>query len=127
GAERLLELNAARLDADGFDGYVLVAQDITDRLTARDALDLIRTPVLVLDRGLRVVLANRSAMRLIEAHGGLAIRDGVLVFRREAEGAALRDLLAREHADPEPVSMAVTRPEGGPPLLLHVRPPGIGS
>ena len=121
GRERLLELAAAALRTAGFDGFVVVAQDMTDRLSAKEALDLVRTPLLVLDRGLRVVLANRSAQRLIEAHDSLSIQDGGLAFRREREAAALRELLACEGATSELVSMSVSRGEGGPPLLLHVR------
>jgi PAS domain S-box-containing protein len=116
GRERLVELSSSPIRTAEFNGYVIVAQDVTDRLTAQDALDLVRTPLLVLDRQLRVMLANRSALQLIDGHGGLSVQGEKLTFKQPREQAVFQSLLEAGAT----ASMSGARPNGGPPLLLHV-------
>ena len=89
-------------------------------------LDNYSAGVVQLDRRMRIVAANDRALDLLRAADGVLDQDGFLHAHRPADDDRLQLLLARA-LPPSPGaggSLAVTRPGGLLPLVLHVIPLG---
>ena len=113
---------------------------IRQALAAADALsaglagllDNDRIGVVQLDRGGRVLEANRTALEMLRRGDGLLDRDGALQAWLPADRSRLQRLLARALPDlwgeaPSGGSMTVQRPSGRSRLGLHVSPVGNGA
>ena len=91
-------------------------------------LDNYSAGVVQLDRRRRIVAANDRALGMLRAQDGILDEDGFLQARVPADDDRLQAVLARAlPASPEAGaggSLAVTRPGGLLPLVLHVVPLG---
>ena len=91
-------------------------------------LDNYSAGVVQLDRRQRIVAANDRALGLLGAQEGLLDEDGFLHARRPADDERLQAALARALPASRSAgtggSLAVTRPGGLLPLVLHVVPIG---
>jgi DNA-binding CsgD family transcriptional regulator len=110
--------------------------DAQTRATSAVLSDL-AAGVLLVDTGLRVVFANRSAEELLVAGDGLSARGGRLRATAPRLEPALRDAVRRATGEPEAdrgpgTTLSLPRPEGAAPLVVSVGPlderdrPGIG-
>jgi DNA-binding CsgD family transcriptional regulator len=98
------------------------------RQRALDALDRLAHAAVLLGSNGEVVFANHAADRLSSSQDGLSIgRNGMRAARRDHD-AALQRLIGRAGQDRNGPSsggtLAVTRPSGGRPFVVHVLPAG---
>jgi PAS domain S-box-containing protein len=78
GSFAVIAASAARVDAGDDSVYALMLRDVTERHRAEETLDLLATGTIVVTAGARVLLANRSAERLLRRGNVLRIENGRL-------------------------------------------------
>lgn len=78
GSHAVVEASAARVDLGEDHIYALVLRDVTERHRAEETLNLLATGTIVVTRGARVLLANRSAERALAKGQSLTIAGGRL-------------------------------------------------
>jgi DNA-binding CsgD family transcriptional regulator len=86
------------------------------------AVDMLGVGVLVLDAGARVLMANRAAEAILAAGGGLHARHGRLTCVRARENTAMQQALREVAQASAATELHINRPDGHPPLMLHVVP-----
>lgn len=128
GSHAVIEASAAPVEADGERMYALVLRDVTERHRAEETLDLLATGTIVVTAGARVLLANRSAERVLRRGDLLRVEGGRLRAAMPWHDEELQKLVGAA-LDPgvvEPmagigVMNLVARPETSP-LHLIVSP-----
>ena len=68
-------------------------RDVTERKQAEETLNLLSTGMALVDRDCRLLLANRSASRLLDSGDGLALSHGRITASRREQVDQLRDLV----------------------------------
>ena len=96
--------------------------------TTAELLDTTGLGIVQLDARGRIVVANDRARDLLRTGDGLFDRDGFLLARSRRDNDDLQDLMSRAlppfGAPGAGGSAVVRRPDGLPPLVLHVHPMG---
>jgi DNA-binding CsgD family transcriptional regulator/PAS domain-containing protein len=96
------------------------------------ALDCLAHGLVLLDAGGAVVFANRAAERMAAAGDGMALgRTGFRAASQDDNAVLLRligDAIGRRAGGPSAGgSLALTRPSGRPPFVIHVMPAETGG
>lgn len=125
GSQFLMELSVGT-SVEGHEGRAVIAlRDVTERSRAQATLNLLATPMLVLNCEMRPLLANASANQLLQGGDGFSLTDGGVQLWQPSEMAHFRELVdaALGRAD-KPTRdtgiMTVSRPSGRQPLALLV-------
>ncbi|MDH3231443.1 MAG: PAS domain S-box protein [Alphaproteobacteria bacterium] len=74
---------------------VAIMRDVTERRRAEETLNLLSTGMALVDRDCRLLLANRSASRLLDLGDGLTLSHGRLGATRRGQMEQLRELVDR--------------------------------
>jgi PAS domain S-box-containing protein len=74
---------------------IAIMRDVTERRRAEETLNLLSTGMALVDRDCRLLLANRSASRLLELGDGLTLAHGRIGAARRTQMEQLRDLVDR--------------------------------
>jgi DNA-binding CsgD family transcriptional regulator/PAS domain-containing protein len=91
--------------------------------TLEETLHLVQQPVLIVDRDVQLVFANRAAELLLAAHDGLKIVAGKLAAAHRGDQAALAAVLRVGPALEPAVSLiTLRRPDRRPPLIVRAVP-----
>jgi DNA-binding CsgD family transcriptional regulator len=91
--------------------------------TLEETLHLMQQPVLVVDRDVQLVFANRAAELLLAAHDGLKLVAGKLAAAHRGDQAALAAVLRVGPAlDPADSMITLRRPDRRPPLIVRAVP-----
>ncbi len=107
---------------------IAIMRDITERKQAEETLNLLSTGMALVDRDCRLLLANRSASRLLDGGDGLALRHGRITAARRDQVEQLRDLvddtcMGTGNDDDEGTGvMTIDRGDGVRPLSIKVAP-----
>ncbi len=72
---------------------IVIMRDITERKQAEETLNLLTTGMALVDRDGRLLLANRSASRLLDSGDGLRLTHGRITAGRRDQIEDLRDLI----------------------------------
>lgn len=125
GSQFQMELSVGAAH-DGQVGRTVVAlRDVTERSRAQATLNLLATPMLVLDGSMRPLLANASANQLLQGADGLSLVDGAVQVWQPGEMAQFRLLVDAAMGKAEAPGrdtgiMTVSRPSGRQPLAMLV-------
>ncbi len=109
---------------------IAIMRDVTERRRAEETLNLLSTGMALVDRDCRLLLANRSATRLLDAGDGLTIAHGRIGAVRRQQVEQLRDLVDRACTADEPDTpeatfagvMTIDRGDDVRPLSIMVAP-----
>ena len=107
---------------------IAIMRDITERKQAEETLNLLATGMALVDRDGRLLMANRSASRLLDGGDGLGLRNGRVTAARREQAEHLRDLIynicVSEAGSKEEGAgvMTIERAEGVRPLSIKVAP-----
>ncbi|UCH74561.1 MAG: PAS domain S-box protein [Rhodospirillales bacterium] len=109
---------------------IAIMRDVTERRRAEETLNLLSTGMALVDRDCRLLLANRSATRLLDAGDGLTNSHGRIGATRRHQMEELRDLVDRACTAQEQGSaeatfagvMTIDRGEDVRPLSIMVAP-----
>ena len=117
---------------------IAIMRDVTERKQAEETLNLLSTGMILVDRDCRLLMANRSASRVLDSGNGLARVSGRIKATMQPYTEQLSDLVdlacggsgAGEGA--EKAVMTIDRGDGVRPLSIMVAPlqltqPGEGS
>ena len=74
---------------------IAIMRDVTERRRAEETLNLLSTGMALVDRDCRLLLANRSASRLLDTGDGLTLSHGRIGAARREQMEQLRDLVDR--------------------------------
>jgi PAS domain S-box-containing protein len=74
---------------------VAIMRDVTERRRAEETLNLLSTGMALVDRDCRLLLANRSASRLLDLGDGLTLSHGRIGAAQREQTEQLRDLVDR--------------------------------
>ena len=74
---------------------IAIMRDVTERRQAEETLNLLSTGMALVDRDCRLLLANRSASRLLDIGDGLTLSHGRVGAVRREQMEQLRDLVDR--------------------------------
>jgi len=74
---------------------IAIMRDVTERRRAEETLNLLSTGMALVDRDCRLLLANRSASRLLDKGDGLTLAHGRIGAARRQQMDQLRDLVDR--------------------------------
>jgi len=111
----LLERLVPHLQAAVKTQYILKAREHSHQLS-NTALNALETAVLVVDRKLRVVLANRSGDQMLSSADGLSVQDGELSGTTATETRRIRAFVANlfelHSAAPRPQALRIERRSG---------------
>ena len=125
GSQFQMELSVGTA-ADGAAGRTVIAlRDVTERSRAQATLNLLATPMLVLNGDMRPLLANASASQLLAGGDGLSLVDDVVQLWQQSEMGHFRALVDAALGRGEKPArdtgiMTVSRPSGRQPLALLV-------
>lgn len=112
---------------------VAIMRDITERKQAEETLNLLSTGMALVDRDCRLLLANRSASRLLDSGDGLALSHGRITASRREQVEHLRDLVdgictgTNVKNDEGAGVMTIDRGDGVRPLSIKVAPVQLNS
>lgn len=112
---------------------VAIMRDVTERKQAEETLNLLSTGMALVDRDCRLLLANRSAARLLDSGDGLALSHGRITASRRDQVDHLRDLVdgictGISVKDDEGAGvMTIDRGDGVRPLSIKVAPVQLNS
>jgi len=109
---------------------VAIMRDVTERRRAEETLNLLSTGMALVDRDCRLLLANRSATRLLDMGDGLTLSHGRIGATRRQQLEQLRDLVdsacstAERDAEDDTFAgvMTIDRDENVRPLSIMVAP-----
>lgn len=107
---------------------IAIMRDVTERKQAEETLNLLSTGMALVDRDCRLLLANRSASRLLESGDGLALSHGRITAARREQVDHLRDLVdgictgVGIEGDEGAGVMTIDRGDGARPLSIKVAP-----
>jgi PAS domain S-box-containing protein len=107
---------------------IAIMRDVTERRQAEETLNLLSTGMALVDRDCRLLLANRSASRLLDSGDGLALSHGRITATRREQVDHLRDLVdgictGTDAAEDEGAGvMTIDRGDGVRPLSIKVAP-----
>jgi len=91
-------------------------------LLALEALNMLATGVLLLDKGARVLFANEATRKLAATRDVIVLEDGTVRARHGAEARQLRGLIASAIRGEPGGALALSRASGGLPLSVLVSP-----
>ncbi len=74
---------------------IAIMRDVTERRRAEETLNLLSTGMALVDRDCRLLLANRSASRLLDLGDGLTLSHGRIGASRREQMEQLRELVDR--------------------------------
>lgn len=119
GAAFEAEISVAAIGGSGL--RVVVLRDVTERRRAQQTLDLLATGMMLVDGSGRLLLANRSAERLIETGEVIRLTGGLVTAARENDRLSRAIALA---CGEKPTSSVVQllRPDGRRPIAALVSP-----
>ena len=112
---------------------IAIMRDITERKQAEETLNLLSTGMVLVDRDCRLLLANRSASRLLDSGDGLALSHGRITASRREQVDQLRNLIEQictgmgADADESASVMTIDRDDGVRPLSIKVAPVQLNS
>ena len=112
---------------------VAIVRDITERKQAEETLNLLSTGMALVDRDCRLLLANRSALRLLNNGDGLSLSHGRITASRREQVEQLRDLVdgictgVGVGKDEGAGVMTIDRGDGVRPLSIKVAPIQMNS
>lgn len=112
---------------------IAIMRDVTERRQAEETLNLLSTGMALVDRDCRLLLANRSASRLLNSGDGLALSQGRITTARREQVAQLRDLVdgictgVGFGEDEGAGVMTIDRGDGVRPLSIKVAPVHMNS
>ena len=112
---------------------ITIMRDITERKQAEETLNLLSTGMALVDRDCRLLLANRSASRLLDSGDGLALSHGRITASRREQVDHLRDLVdgictgMGVSEDEGAGVMTIERADGVRPLTIKVAPVQMNS
>jgi PAS domain S-box-containing protein len=107
---------------------IAIMRDITERKQAEETLNLLTTGMALVDRDGRLLLANRSASRLLDSGDGIRLRNGRIVAERRDQIEQLHDLVYStcsgegSEEDEGAGVMTIDRGDGVRPLSIKVAP-----
>lgn len=107
---------------------IAIMRDVTERKQAEETLNLLTTGMALVDRDGRLLLANRSASRLLDTGDGLRLTHGRINADRRDQVEQLRDLIyatcSGESGDEDEGAgvMTIDRGDGVRPLSIKVAP-----
>jgi len=107
---------------------IAILRDVTERRQAEETLNLLTTGMALVDRDCRLLLANRSASRLLDSGDGIALSHGRITTARREQVDDLRDLVeavctgAGGAEDHGAGVMTIERGDGVRPLSIKVAP-----
>jgi len=109
---------------------VAIMRDVTERRRAEETLNLLSTGMALVDRDCRLLLANRSATRLLDMGDGLTLSHGRIGATHRQQMEQLRDLVdsacstAERDAEEDTFAgvMTIDRDENVRPLSIMVAP-----
>lgn len=107
---------------------IAIMRDVTERKQAEETLNLLSTGMVLVDRDCRLLLANRSASRLLDSGDGLALSQGRITAARRDQIDHLRDLVEATcmgvdaNGDESAGVMTIDRGDGVRPLSIKVAP-----
>lgn len=109
---------------------IAIMRDVTERRRAEETLNLLSTGMALVDRDCRLLLANRSATRLLDMGDGLILSHGRIGATRRPQLEQLRDLVDRActsddrdaEADTFAGVMTIDRGDDVRPLSIMVAP-----
>lgn len=100
---------------------VVVLRDVTERRRAQQTLDLLATGMMLVDGSGRLLLANRSAERLIETGEVIGLSRGIVTAARE-NGLFSRAIALACGDRPSSSVVQLLRPDGRRPIAALVSP-----
>lgn len=114
---------------------IAIMRDVTERRRAEETLNLLSTGMALVDRDCRLLLANRSATRLLDIGDGLTLSHGRIGAAGRQQMEQLRDLVdracsAQERNDAEATFagvMTIDRGDAVRPLSIMVAPVHPGA
>ena len=107
---------------------IVIMRDITERKQAEETLNLLATGMVLVDRDCRLLLANRSASRLLDSGDGLGLSHGRITASRRDQVDQLSNLVEKACTglglddDDGAGVMTVDRGDGVRPLSIKVAP-----
>jgi len=112
---------------------IAIMRDVTESKQAEETLNLLATGMALVDRDCRLLLANRSASRLLDSGDGLALRYGRITAARREQVDSLRDLVdgvctgTGIDEDEGAGVMTIDRGDSMRPLSIKVAPVQLNS
>lgn len=112
---------------------IAIMRDVTERRQAEETLNLLSTGMALVDRDCRLLLANRSASRLLDSGDGLALSHGRITASRREQVEQLRDLVdgvctgVGVDEDESAGVMTIDRGDSVRPLSIKVAPVQLNS
>jgi len=112
---------------------IVIMRDVTERRQAEETLNLLSTGMALVDRDCRLLLANRSASRLLDSGDGLALSHGRITATRREQVEQMRDLVDGICTGPGTAEdegagvMTIDRGDGVRPLSIKVAPVQLNS
>ncbi|MEN8195653.1 MAG: PAS domain S-box protein [Pseudomonadota bacterium] len=112
---------------------IAIMRDVTERRQAEETLNLLSTGMALVDRDCRLLLANRSASRLLDSGDGLALSHGRITAARREQVDHLRDLVdgvctgVGVEEDEGAGVMTIDRGDSVRPLSIKVAPVQLNS
>jgi PAS domain S-box-containing protein len=112
---------------------IAIMRDVTERRQAEETLNLLSTGMALVDRDCRLLLANRSASRLLDSGDGLMLSHGRITAARREQVDHLRDLVdgvctgMGVEEDEGAGVMTIDRGDSVRPLSIKVAPVQLNS
>ncbi len=72
---------------------IAIMRDITERKQAEETLNMLSTGMVLVNRECQLLMANRSATRILDSGDGLRLVDGLVVVNGKSEADQLRSLV----------------------------------
>lgn len=107
---------------------IAIMRDVTERRQAEETLNLLTTGMALVDRDCRLLLANRSASRILDSGDGLVLSHGRITATRREQIDDLRNLVSavcmgQNAADDQGAGvMTIERADGARPLSIKIAP-----
>lgn len=124
GSQFLMEFSVGSVHDQADGRIVLALRDVTERSRAQATLNLLATPMLVLDGNMKPVLSNASATALLDDGDGITMRDSSVQLWQPSEMTQFQTLVGAAAGRVERTSdsgiMTVSRPSGKQPYAMLV-------
>lgn len=128
GGRFVLDLAISHITYQSRATIIAIMRDITERKQAEETLNLLSTGMALVDRDCRLLMANRTASRLLDSADGLRLSHGRITAARREQIDGLRDLVyavctGNGATDDEGAGvMTIDRGDSVRPLSIKVAP-----